>query len=161
MPSRLETLQRLVTLYSTVEEMHSVELQRMTAAVREAERAVGIERELARAALVDGRLALLAGNCANRIVAETQQEISRWRQRALERIRIQREELSNAAMKQYVTSRLKREQLERLTDEIAAQLDTEEGRRIQAVSDDLFLVRKRWMGATKGDHGTINKMKVS
>ena len=149
MRSRLEMLQRLVTLYSTVEEMHSVELQRMTAAVREVERALGVEREIARATLVDGRVALLAGDCANRIVAETQQEISGWRQRALERIRIQREELSDAAMRQYVASRLKKEQLKRVTDEMAARMDVEERRRVQAVSDDRFLARKRWADTQK------------
>jgi hypothetical protein len=149
MRSRLEMLQRLVTLYSTVEEMHSVELQRMTAAVREVERAAGVEREIARAALVDGRVALLAGDCANRIVAETQEEISGWRQRALERIRIQREELSDAAMRQYVASRLKKEQLKRVTDEMAARMDVEERRRVQAVSDDRFLARKRWADTQK------------
>jgi hypothetical protein len=149
MRSRLEMLQRLVTLYSTVEEMHSVELQRMTAAVREVERALGVEREIARAALVDGRVALLAGDCANRIVAETQEEISGWRQRALERIRIQREELSDAAMRQYVASRLKKEQLKRVTDEMAARMDVEERRRVQAVSDDRFLARKRWADTQK------------
>jgi hypothetical protein len=149
MRSRLEMLQRLVTLYSTVEEMHSVELQRMSAAVREVERALGVEREIARAALVDGRVALLAGDCANRIVAETQEEISGWRQRALERIRIQREELSDAAMRQYVASRLKKEQLKRVTDEMAARMDVEERRRVQAVSDDRFLARKRWADTQK------------
>jgi hypothetical protein len=149
MSSRLETLQRLVTLYSTVEEMHSLELQRMTAAVHEVRGAVGVEREIARAALVDGRVALLAGDYTKRIVAETQQEISGWRQSRLERIRIQREELSDAAMKQYVASRLKREQLKRIVDEIAAQLDIERGRRDQAISDDRFLARRRWTDAQK------------
>ncbi len=36
MKSRLEGLKRLVSLYGGVEEMHSTELQRRTAAVREA-----------------------------------------------------------------------------------------------------------------------------
>jgi hypothetical protein len=146
---RLKMLQRLVTLYSAVEEMHSVELQRSTAAVREAEQAMEIEREAARVALINGRVALLTGDCTSRMVAETQKEISEWRERGLERVRIQREELNAAAMKQYVASRLEREQVKRVTDEIAAQLDIEDGRRIQAVSDDRFLARKRWTDAQK------------
>ena len=44
MQTRLKTLQRLVSLYAAVEEMHSTELQRMTAAVREAQQAIGIEQ---------------------------------------------------------------------------------------------------------------------
>ena len=50
MQPRLETLRRLVALYAAVEEMHSTELQRMTAAVRETQQAIGIEREVARSA---------------------------------------------------------------------------------------------------------------
>jgi hypothetical protein len=136
MRPRLETLRRLVTLYSTVEEMHSIELQRTTAAVNEAREAVGVEREIARAALVDDRVALLAGDRTNRIVAETQQEISGWRQRGLERILIRREELNDAAMKQYVASRLRREQLRRIVDGMAGELDIEEGRRTRADTMD-------------------------
>jgi len=44
MQTRLETLQRLVTLYTAVEEMHSTELQRMTVAVRERSRLSGQSR---------------------------------------------------------------------------------------------------------------------
>ena len=60
MQPRLQTLKRLVTLYGVVEEMHSVELQRMTAAVREAQQAIGVQQQAARSARVDGRDALMA-----------------------------------------------------------------------------------------------------
>ena len=130
--------------------MHSIELQRVTAAVREAEMAVRVERDAARSARTHGRGTLLAGDWANRILAETQQEISERRHRAMDRIRMEREVLNNAAMRQYVASRLKREQLKRVTDEIAGQIDLEDGRRIQAVSDDRFLARRRWIDAGRG-----------
>jgi len=147
MQTRLETLQRLVTLYTAVEEMHSTELQRMASAVREAQQAIGIEQEVARSARINGRGALLAGDRVSWMMAETQQETAAWRRRRLEQIRLEREELNEAAREQYVASRLKREQIRRVFDDIAARLEIEEGRRLQAASDDRFLARRRWTDA--------------
>jgi hypothetical protein len=144
MQTRLETLQRLVSLYAAVEEMHSTELQRMTSAVREAQRAIGIEQEVARSARTDGRGALLAGDRVSWMMAETQQETAAWRRRGLEQIRLEREELNESAREQYVASRLKREQINRVVDDIAARMEIEGGRRMQAASDDRFLARRRW-----------------
>jgi hypothetical protein len=149
MQDRLETLRRLVTLYAAVEEMHSVELQRMTAAVRETQQAIGVVQEIAQVARLDGRAALLGGNRAHWMMAETRQETAAWRRRGLEQIRVEREELNDAAREQYVASRLKREQIKRVLDDIAARLEVEEGRRTQAASDDRFLARRRWTDARK------------
>lgn len=147
MQPRLETLVRLVTLYAAVEEMHLAELQRMTAAVRDVQQAIGVEQEVARSARVDGRGALLAGDRVSWMTAETHQEVAEWRGRALEQIRLGREELSDAAREQYVASRIKREQIKRVFDDIAAKTEIEEGRRTQAASDDRFLARRRWTDA--------------
>src|SRR6266702_761735 len=144
MQTRLETLQRLVTLYAAVEKMHSTELQRMASAVREAQQAIGIEQEIARSARINGRGALLAGDRVSWVMAETQQETAAWRRRRLEQIRLEREELTEAAREQYVASRLKREQIKRVFDDIAVRMEIEEGRRLQAASDDRFLARRRW-----------------
>jgi len=144
MQTRLETLQRLVTLYAAVEKMHSTELQRMASAVREAQQAIGIEQEIARSARINGRGALLAGDRVSWVMAETQQETAAWRRRRLEQIRLEREELNEAAREQYVASRLKREQIKRVFDDIAVRMEIEEGRRLQAASDDRFLARRRW-----------------
>ena len=154
MQTRLETLQRLVTLYAAVEEMHSTELQRKVAAVREAQQAIGIEQEVARSARIDGRRALLAGDRVSWVMAESQQETAGWRRRRLEQIRLEREELNEAAREQYVASRLKREQMKRVCDDIAAQVEIEEGRRLQAASDDRFLARRRWTDRRKRDETT-------
>jgi hypothetical protein len=147
MQTRLETLQRLVSLYAAVEEMHSTELQRMTAAVREAQQAIRVEREVIRSARVDGREALLVGDRTGRAMAETQQVTAAGRQQGLELIRLEREELNDAAREQYVASRLKREQIKRVFDDIAARMEIEERRRTQAASDDRFLARRRWTDA--------------
>jgi hypothetical protein len=147
MQTRLETLQRLVTLYAAVEEMHSTELQRMTAAVREAQQVIRAEQEVERAARIDGRGALLAGDRVSWMMAETQQETAARRRRGFEQIRLEREELNETAREQYVASRLKREQIKRVFDDIAVRMEIEEGRRLQAASDDRFLARRRWTDA--------------
>jgi hypothetical protein len=151
MQTRLETLQRLVTLYAAVEEMHSTELQRKVAAVREAQQAIGIEQEVARSARIDGRGALLEGDRVSWMMAQSQQETAGWRRGRLEQIRLEREELSEAAREQYVASRLKREQIKRVFDDINALMEIEEGRRLQAASDDRFLARRRWTDRRKRD----------
>jgi len=144
MRTRLETLRRLVTLYAAVEEMHSTELQRMASAVRQAQRAIGIEQEVARSARIDGRGALLAEDRVSRMMAETKQETAARRRCGLEQIRLEREEMNEAARERYVASRLKREQIKRVFDDIAARMDIEKERRLQAASDDRFLARRRW-----------------
>jgi hypothetical protein len=144
MRSKLETLQRLVTLYAVVEEMHSAELQRMTAAVREAEHAIGMEQKVAHAARADSRRALIAGDSVGWMMAETQQETAAWRRVRLEEIRLEREVLNEAARERYVASRLKRQQMKRVLENIAGRMETEAGRRMQAASDDRFLARRRW-----------------
>jgi hypothetical protein len=144
MQTRLETLQRLVTLYAVVEEMHSTELQRMASAVRQAQRAIGVEQEVARSARMDARGALLSEERMDWMSAQTRHEAAAWRRRGLERVRLEREDLNEAAREQYVASRLKREQIKRVFDDIAARLDIEKERRSQAASDDRFLARRRW-----------------
>jgi hypothetical protein len=160
MQTRLETLQRLVTLYAAVEEMHSSELQRMASAVREAQQAIGIEQEVVRSARMDGRGALLAEDRVGWMMAETQQETAAWRRRRLEQIRLEREALSEAAREQYVASRLKREQIKRVFDDIALRMEIEEGRRSQAASDDRFLARRRWTDSQEKRRDD-QRMKVS
>jgi hypothetical protein len=160
MEPRLKAMRRLATLYAAVEEMHASELQRVTAEVREAEDAIERERQVARLSRVDGRAALVEGNRTNWMMAESEQETAAWRRRALELIRLKREELNNAAMEQYVASRLKREQMKRVCEDIASRLEIEEGRRVQAGSDDRFLARRRWTDA-RGKMRNEQEMKAS
>jgi hypothetical protein len=149
MQQRLETLRRLANLYAVVEEMHSTELQRMTAAVREAEQAMTVVRDVAKLARMDARGALTVGDRAGWLMSETQQERAGWRRRQLEQVRLQREHLSDEAMQRYIDSRLKREQMERVFDDLATQTEIVEERRTQAASDDRFLARRRWTDAKK------------
>ena len=147
MSTRLETLQRLMNLYAAVEQMHSTELQRLTTAVREAQQAIAVEQSAAQAARIDGRKALTEGDRVGWMMSETQQETAGWRRQKLEEVRVDRQELSDAAREQYVSSRLKKEQMKRVFEEMEARVQMEEGRRVQSSSDDLFLSRRRWTDA--------------
>jgi hypothetical protein len=82
-------------------------------------------------------------------MSETQQETAGWRTQRLEKIRLERQELSDAAREQYVASRLKKEQMKRVFEEMERRTAVEEGRRAQSTSDDLFLSRRRWTDATE------------
>jgi hypothetical protein len=147
MSTRLETLQRLMNLYSAVEQMHSTELQRLTTAVREAQQAIAVEQSAAQVARIDGRKALTEGDRVGWMMSETQQETAGWRRQKLEEVRLDRQELSDAAREQYVATRLKKEQMKRVCEEMKAWVQLEEGRRVQSSSDDLFLSRRRWNDA--------------
>ena len=144
MPPRLQTLKRLMTLYGVVEEMHSLELQRMTAAVQEAQQAIEVQQQVARSATFGGRDALMADDRMGWEVAETHRERAGGKRRRLEQMRLEREVLSEAAREQYLASRIKSEQMKRLAEGVAARAEIEEGRRVQATSDDRFLTRRRW-----------------
>jgi hypothetical protein len=144
MRPRLQTLKRLVTLYGVVEEMHSLELQRMAAAVHEAKQAIGVQQQAAHSARFDGRDALMTGDRMGWEMAETQRESAGWKRRRLEQIRVEREVLSDAAREQYVTSRLKSEQMKRMAERVTERAEIEDGRRVQATADDRFLARRRW-----------------
>ncbi len=117
----------------------------MTAAVSEAEQAIVVELDVVKLSRMDGRGALMAEDRTGWLMSETRQGRARWRWQRLEEIRRQREQLSDEAKQQYVASRLKREQMKRVFDEIATQTEIEEERRTQAASDDRFLARRRWM----------------
>jgi hypothetical protein len=160
MSTRLETLQRLMNLYTAVEQMHSTELQRLTTAVREAQQAISVEQSVAQAARIDGREALTGGDRVGWMMSETQQETAGWRRQKLEQIRVERQELSDAAREQYVASRLRKEQMKRVFEEMEARAEIEEGRRVQSSSDDLFLSRRRWTD-TKEKTVEKGRMKVS
>jgi hypothetical protein len=147
MKTQLQTLKRLVDLYKAVERLHSTELQRTTTSLQKAEQAVGMQREIVNSARVDGRNALKSGDRMEWTMAEVRSGTSDWRRRRLDVIRSEREGLRDTASEQYLASRLKSEQVKRVTEAIAERIAIEEGRRVQAASDDRFLARKRWSDA--------------
>jgi hypothetical protein len=144
MRQRLEMLRRLVSLYAVVEEMHSSELQRMTAAVRETEHAIVMEQDVAKSAWIDGRGALAMGDRVGWLISEVQQKTAGGQRQRLEQVLQEREQLNDTAKQQYMASRLRREQVKGVLDEIAARIEIEDERRTQSASDDRFLARLRW-----------------
>ena len=147
MRSRLEALRRLVSVYAAVEEMHSLESQRTTAAVCEMQVAIRREREVMHSTRLDGCRAMLEGDNDGRILAEVHHNAATWKRRALEQIRLEREALNVKAKEQHMASRQKRQQVKRIFHDMAARIEIEEGRRTQASSDDRFLARRRWTDA--------------
>ena len=144
MQSRLASLKRLASLYRDVEEMHSMELQRATAAVREAEQAVGVERVTVRSSNAEGRRALAAGDRLDWRAAQMQREMAEWRQQRLQQVQREREMLNDEAKKRYFASRIQSEQMKHVAQGVAMEVETEAGRRVQGALDDRFLARRRW-----------------
>jgi hypothetical protein len=149
MRARIAVLKRLVTLYGMVEEMRSVELKRTTAAVREAQQAIVVQQQREGEARLDSRDALMSGDCMGREIAEIQRQTAGWRRLRLDKIRVERETLSDAAQQQYLASRLKSEQMKSVAEGVAARVEMEERRRTQGISDDRFLARRRWNNTRK------------
>ena len=144
MQSRLAALKRLASLFGGVEEMHSVELQRATAAVREAEQAIGVEQTAVRSSKIEGRRALAAGDRLDWRAAQMQREMAEWRQQRLQQVQREREMLNDDAKKRYFASRMQSEQMKHMARSVAMEMETEAGRRTQGALDDRFLARRRW-----------------
>jgi hypothetical protein len=144
MRPRVETLKRVEALYGIVEEMHFAELQRMTASLREVQEAIDQQRRSASSARLDSRNALMREDRLGWEIADAQRAASGWKRLWLDNIRGEREALCDAARVRYVASQLKNEQMKRLIESIIARTEVERGRRMQAMSDDRFLTRKRW-----------------
>jgi hypothetical protein len=160
MRSRLEGLKRLVSLYGGIEEMHSTELQRRTAAVREAEQAITAQQSTLRRSASRGHDDLNAGDRVGWKSSQVQREIAEWKQERLEQVRVERELSNEEARRRYIASRLRSEQVKHLVDRAAAETAIEAGRRTQAGLDDRFLSRKRWTDAQEEPQATA-EMKAS
>lgn len=152
MHSRMDALKRLMALYVRIEEMHSIELQRTTTAVKEAEQAIGAQEETACSSSLFGRNALIAGDRMDWAAARTQREVAEWKQQQLQQIRLEREMLSEEAKRLYRASHLQSEQIRHVVDDAATQIATQTGRQTQAALDDRFLARRRWTDSRRDLH---------
>jgi hypothetical protein len=146
---RLDMLRRLMGLYAAVEAMHSAELQRTAEAVRETDVVIVAEQHTAESARIDGRESLAIEDRLGWMISESQLETAGWRRQRLERIRQEREQLLDAATQRYMTSRLKRQQMKHVFDEVSSWIEIKEARQTQATSDDRFLARRRWTDAKR------------
>ena len=143
--SKLLALKRLVAVYGAVEEMHLVELQKLTRAIAEAEESIRVEQDSAYSARASSRIALSSDDRVGWRISDTQQGIATKRIGLLEQLREEHMLRQRAAMEEYVASRIRREQMNRLHDSSLRDRDAEYQRRAQATSDDRFLARRRWV----------------
>lgn len=127
--------------------MHSIDLERAALDLREAERAIGAEKEHARASSSRGRDAMLVGDSLGRAAARTQEEISEWRQQRLHEVRMERQMQEEAARRRYTVSRVQSEQMKYVLDRTETQMEIEAERKAQTALDDRFLARRRWSEA--------------
>ena len=146
MRSQLATLRRIMSIYGVLEELRSADLLRATTAVHEVQQAIGGEENAACSARTEGRLALGEGDRVGWTASEAGHLAAGVRRERLEPIRQERLELNETAREQYLQSRLKREQMQRLIVRAEEQMSVEEGRKAQAESDDRFLARRWAMG---------------
>lgn len=144
MRTRLEPLNRLKTLYKIVEENHAVELQRAEAASHEAQSSVDAEMEIATSARHDGHRAISSGDHLGWAVAEAQRRAAVLKREWLETVRNERACAREAAKEQYLASRLKNEQMQRVSANVAEQIAAAEEKELQAATDDRFAARKKW-----------------
>jgi hypothetical protein len=145
----IETLRKLMSLYGVVEEMHLIEVQRLTGAVHEVQRAIHRQQEVVLSACSAGRGALIHGDRLGWSVAEVQRESASWKREQLENVRLQREQMNALAKEQHTVSRSKTEQMKSVVQNATAQARIEELRQMQARSDDRFLARRQWTGSNK------------
>lgn len=154
MRARLGPLKRLITLYETVEGIHAAELQRAAAALHEAQSAMDAEMSDAHSARHDGRQAFTVGDRLGWAAAEARRGAAGRKHQRLEVIRSERAGVSEAAKEQYAASRMKSEQMQRLSARVAEQAAAEEEKKMQAATDDRFLARKKWKGKRDERRGT-------
>lgn len=144
MRARLETLQRLTNIYEAVEGAHLVELKRTAAALREVEDAADAEMKNTHCAAHEGREALASGDRVGWAVADSQRRASGTKRRRLEAVHVERKRSTETAQEQYVASRRKSEQMQRLEARAVEQAAVHEEKKMQAATDDRFLARQRW-----------------
>ena len=142
-------LRRIANLYGVMEEMRRSELERAVSAMREAEEAIAVQRSAVLSARLDGRGALAAGDRLGWMAADTRREVAGRKSIRLEEVRVKREAVSAVARQQYLASRKESEQMKRIRDDAALGVELDESRRVQAVSDDRFLSRMRWVDAQR------------
>lgn len=143
-------LTRLTTLYGAIEFVRSAELQRQLSALRGTELAIQRQAGILQAAREAGCAALLEGNQMEARLAETDVAITGRRGARLRAFRNEQERSCAEAESEYQASRIESEQMKRLRNDASANAEIADGRRIQAVADDRFLARRRWMERRPG-----------
>ncbi|WP_128914043.1 hypothetical protein [Granulicella sibirica] len=124
--------------------MRSISLKQASEALSQAENALSVQRAIAAAARDAGREAIAAGDRAEWMLITTQATVATSRMNKVEGLRVARTTSRDAALTEFLESRVKTEQIEQLVDAMRQQAEAAEMRRTQAEADDRYLARMRW-----------------
>lgn len=127
---------RLATVYGLVEQMRSAELRLAAVAVTEVEQALEVEAAALASGAARGRGAFVGGDGVDFAVAETTREFAEVRIERLGAMKVEREEIFDAAAVAYDASRLRLEQMKSVIERAGRMASSEESRRAQAEADD-------------------------
>lgn len=143
--TRIRRVERLGVLYRRMEQMRELEVHRAASAVTDIVMLQNEERAGDRAEARTGRAALALGDTHEWMLAEAGRELISLRMLRHRAVQIRVEQEHEAATDSYCESRMQREQMERVATGQRRLLETIEGRRTQAASDDRFLSRRAWL----------------
>jgi hypothetical protein len=137
-------LKRLATLYGLVQDARLAEMRSAMVLLAEVEEAIATQESMLWMANAFGRGALEQGDRFGWKQAGMHATLAVWSGERLEVIREERDALSETAKQRYRASRVQAEQMDKLLEHATRQAELIEGRRLQAITDDRFLSRRRW-----------------
>ncbi len=147
MAGRAQTLARLAALYTMVEELRAIERERATLNVLTAEQAAVQQAADAFEALRDGRRALGSSDRQDALLHEAAREIASFNADRLLAQRAEYQRLEEAAAALHRVALMQQKQMETLVRVTRARAALEQARRDQAIADDRFNSRARWLEA--------------
>jgi len=145
MSSKLKSLSKLAGLYSIVENMQALSLQRAATSLREVEKRIEQQMASSQTAKQAGKSALERGDRTDWLMTESQSEVALWNKDRLDQLRLQREELKQEIEQLHRQSLLQRDQLDAVVAKVQRDREVELQRLDQDVADDRHLSRLRWL----------------
>jgi hypothetical protein len=142
-------LARLAAIYQLVERTHRSALEQTHAALQEVEATVAQQGAVEHAARLLAHTARTAAERHEGLLCESQRELALWNLAALAPVREQRCALRDAAEVDYRNSLRDRHQIDALIERTQIAAVRQQTRREQAVADDRFLARTRWLSRVK------------
>jgi hypothetical protein len=145
MRSKQRFWKQLLALYVAKEEIEAADLLRASDALFSVERLIAGEH---RSRVESDHLkvyALETGNHGSASLAELQKQMSSQRLASSAGLREERGRLKGQARERYLSSRMQREQIQKLLDKRLLDESIKEHRLSQMSADDLFLSKRRWI----------------
>lgn len=153
MRERLKAMRRVLRVQELMEEIREAELLRAVAEVREADRAIELQRAIAQSSSREWRNALSGGDELTVSVSGVRQKAARGREARLMPLLGERERRSDESRQKHLDSRQWAEKMRRLTRKIEEGLAGVEEKRSQREADERYLSRRRWDALTEADQG--------